>query len=101
MKPFDLISNDNDENDVISAFEKRLELILSLDAQELVERIEFESEDDYYQKLVTLRESYFPRNAGIPANETENLSEEANFQEVTHSPSMDAYLRALSNVAKK
>ena len=42
MKPFDLISNDNDENDVISAFEKRLELILSLDAQELVERIENE-----------------------------------------------------------
>jgi hypothetical protein len=67
----------------------------------LVESVEFESETDYYQKLVTLRESYFPRNAGIPANETENLTEEANFQEVTHSPSMDAYLRALSNVAKK
>ena len=67
----------------------------------LAESVEFESEDDYYQKLVTLRESYFPRNAGIPANETENLTEEANFQEVSHSPSMDAYLRALSNVAKK
>jgi len=67
----------------------------------LAESVEFESENDYYQKLVTLRESYFPRNAGIPANETENLSEEANFQEVNHSPSMDAYLRALSNVAKK
>jgi hypothetical protein len=67
----------------------------------LVESVEFESEDDYYQKLVTLRESYFPRNAGKPANETENLSEEANFQEVNHSPSMDAYLRVLSNVAKK
>ena len=67
----------------------------------LAESVEFESEDDYYQKLVTLRESYFPRNAGIPANETENLSEEANFQEVNHSPSMDAYLRALSTVAKK
>jgi hypothetical protein len=67
----------------------------------LAESVEFESEADYYQKLVTLRESYFPRNAGIPANETENLSEEANFQEVNHSPSMDAYLRALSNVAKK
>jgi hypothetical protein len=67
----------------------------------LAESVEFESENDYYQKLVTLRESYFPRNAGVPANETENLSEEANFQEVNHSPSMDAYLRALSNVAKK
>jgi hypothetical protein len=67
----------------------------------LAESVEFESENDYYQKLVTLRESYFPRNAGVPANETENLSEEANFQEVNHSPSMDAYLRALSTVAKK
>jgi len=67
----------------------------------LAESVEFESENDYYQKLVTLRESYFPRNAGIPANETENLTEEANFQEVNHSPSMDAYLKALSNVAKK
>ena len=67
----------------------------------LAESVEFESEADYYQKLVTLRESYFPRNAGIPANETENLTEEANFQEVNHSRTMDAYLRALSNVAKK
>ena len=67
----------------------------------LAESVEFESENDYYQKLVTLRESYFPRNAGIPANETENLSEEANFHEENSSPSMDAYLRALSTVAKK
>ena len=67
----------------------------------LVESVEFESEDDYYQKLVTLRKSYFPEHAGTPADETENLSEEANFQEETRSPSMDAYLRALSNVAKK
>ena len=67
----------------------------------LAESVEFESENDYYQKLVTLRESYFPRNAGIPANETENLTEEANFQDTTRSSSMDAYLRALSTVAKK
>jgi hypothetical protein len=67
----------------------------------LVESVEFESEADYYQKLVTLRKSYFPENAGTPADETENLSEEANFQEETRSSSMDAYLRALSNVAKK
>jgi hypothetical protein len=40
MKPFDLISNDNDENAVVDLFEKRLELVLSLDAKELVERIE-------------------------------------------------------------
>jgi hypothetical protein len=67
----------------------------------LAESVEFESETDYYQKLVTLRESYFPRNASISVNETESLTEEANFQEVSHTPSMDSYLRALSTVAKK
>lgn len=41
MKPFDLISNDNDENDVINAFEKRLEFVLTLSAQELLERIQY------------------------------------------------------------
>jgi len=67
----------------------------------LAESVEFESEENYREKLVTLRKSYFPEHTGTPADETENLSEEANFQEVTHSRSMDAYLRALSNVAKK
>jgi hypothetical protein len=67
----------------------------------LAESVEFESEENYRAKLVTLRNSYFQEHAGAPADETENLSEEANFQEVAHSPSMDAYLRALSNVAKK
>ena len=30
----------------------------------LVENVEFESEADYREKLVTLKESYFPSNAG-------------------------------------
>ena len=69
--------------------------------QSLVENVEFESENDYYQKLVTLRESYFPRNAGTPANETEEtLTEEAAPTEELSS-TMDAYVRALSTVAKK
>jgi hypothetical protein len=68
--------------------------------QSLVENVEFESENDYYQKLVTLRESYFPRNAGTPANEAEEtLTEEAAPVETTST--MDAYVRALSNVANK
>jgi len=69
--------------------------------ESLVENVEFESENDYYQKLVTLRESYFPRKAGTPANETEEtLTEEAtSMGEV--SSTMDAYVRALSTVAKK
>ena len=69
--------------------------------QSLVENVEFESENDYYQSLVTLRESYFPRNAGTPANETEEtLTEEAAPMEEVSS-TMDAYVRALSTVAKK
>ena len=67
----------------------------------LAESVEFESENDYYQKLVTLRESYFPRNTGITVNETESLTEEASFQRETYTPSMDSYLRALSTVTKK
>ena len=68
----------------------------------LVESVEFESEDDYRQKLVTLRKSYFPEQAGTPADETENLKEEADFGvETSGSSTMDAYLKALSNVAKK
>ncbi len=67
----------------------------------LAESVEFESDENYREKLVTLRKSYFPEQASAPADETENLQEEANFQEVTHSPSMDAYLRALSNVTNK
>ena len=66
----------------------------------LVENVEFESENDYYQKLVTLRESQFPRNAGTPAAEAEEtLTEEAAPVETTST--MDAYVRALSNVANK
>jgi hypothetical protein len=67
----------------------------------LAESVEFESETDYYQKLVTLRESYFPRTTSISVNETESLTEESDFQGVSHTPSMDSYLRALSTVTKK
>jgi len=66
----------------------------------LAESVEFESEANYREKLVTLRNSYFPANPGTPVNESESLTEESTFQEAPSS-SMDAYLRALSNVAKK
>ena len=68
--------------------------------ESLVENVEFESENDYYQKLVTLRESYFPRNAGNSVNETEEtLTEEVTPVETTST--MEAYVRALSNVNTK
>ena len=68
----------------------------------LVENVEFESETDYREKLVTLKESYFPSNAGAQKDKSENLSEETstpNYQDI--SSSMDKYLQTLNRVSKK
>ena len=69
----------------------------------LVEKVEFESETDYREKLTTLRSSYFPENVGTPST-SENLSEEVSTNEVISeevSPMMQAYLQTLSRAAKK
>jgi len=68
----------------------------------LSENVEFESEADYREKLVTLRNSYFPA-AGTQST-SENLSEEVSTNEVISeevSPMMQAYLQTLSRAAKK
>jgi hypothetical protein len=68
----------------------------------LAENVEFESEADYREKLVTLRESYFPTNAGTQRDNSENLSEEnssSNYQPV--SGLMESYLQTLNRVSKK
>jgi SHS2 domain-containing protein len=69
----------------------------------LAENVEFESEADYREKLVTLRESYFPvKTASTQKNVTENLSEEVNtVYEEQVSPAMGAYLQMLGRVANK
>jgi len=70
----------------------------------LAENVEFESEADYREKLVTLRESYFPTNAGTQRSTTENLSEEVSSDETiteSVSPMMAAYLETLSRASKK
>jgi len=72
----------------------------------LAENVEFESEADYREKLVTLRESYFPSNTGTQRSATENLSEEVNQTEQealneSVSPMMAAYLETLSRASKK
>ena len=68
----------------------------------LAENVEFESETDYREKLVTLKESYFPSNAGSQRDKSENLSEETNtptYQDI--SSSMEHYLQTLNRVSKK
>ena len=68
----------------------------------LVDNVEFESENAYREKLETLKESYFPTKVA-QRNTTENLTEEAGspVETTTHSPSMEAYLKTLSRVSKK
>jgi len=71
----------------------------------LAENVEFDSEENYREKLVTLRESYFPtRPAGTQIDVSETLSEGVSHdtdlnESVT--PMMGAYLQTLSRVAKK
>ena len=68
----------------------------------LVENVEFESEADYREKLVTLKESYFPSNAGAQKDKSENLSEETStptYQDISNT--METYLQTLNRVSKK
>ena len=67
----------------------------------LSESVEFESEESYREKLETLRESYFSSKA-TPSSKSETLSEGVDSAEgaVSHSNSMDAYLKSLSAFKK-
>jgi len=70
----------------------------------LAENVEFDSEEDYREKLVTLRESYFPSNAGTQRNDSETLSEEMISDTDSNqsvSPMMESYLQTLGRVAEK
>lgn len=68
----------------------------------LAENVEFDGEESYREKLVTLRESYFPsRNSGTQRNASENLSEETNLNIQSVSGTMGAYLQTLQRVSKK
>jgi len=67
----------------------------------LAENVEFDSESDYREKLVTLRESYFPSNAGTQREVTENLSESVEYPETSQvSGIMESYLSVLSRTTK-
>ena len=70
----------------------------------LAENVEFDSEDAYREKLVTLRESYFPSNgSSVQRNETETLTEgtETGHQQPAVTGVMESYLQTLSRVSKK
>ena len=67
----------------------------------LAENVEFDSEENYREKLVTLRESYFPtKTTSTHRNSTENLSEEVDYSgESQVNPTMESYLSVLSRVS--
>jgi len=58
---------------------------------ELAKGVEFESEEQYREKLSTLKESYFAKK---PVSETQEVTEETSINEEV-SPVMDQYLQAL------
>jgi AcrR family transcriptional regulator len=66
----------------------------------LAENVEFDSESDYREKLVTLRESYFPRNTGTQRDNSDYIAEETDYSQPV-SGSMSYYLDALQRVSKK
>ena len=69
----------------------------------LAESVEFESESDYREKLVTLRNSYFPTRqvASTQSDDSEMLSEESNAPEEKSTGTMANYLTTLQRITKK
>ena len=67
----------------------------------LAESVEFESEADYREKLVTLREAYFPKNSGTQRDHSETLTEENSTYNQPVSGLMESYLQTLNRVSKK
>ena len=68
----------------------------------LAVNVEFDSEENYREKLVTLRESYFPHKAGAQRDDSETLTESTDVQ--SNQPQVDgrmaSYLQTLGRVAK-
>ena len=66
----------------------------------LAESVEFESEEEYREKLETLKESYFPSRGVSPKARTESLSEGVDNSMEAISGPMAAYLKTLSAFRK-
>ena len=65
----------------------------------LAESVEFESEEEYREKLETLKEAYFAKKVS-PSAKTETLSEGVSNGHESYSPSMAAYLRTIGSISK-
>lgn len=67
----------------------------------LAESVEFEGEREYRDKLVTLKESYFPSQLRNQKSQPETLSEGFDIEPVSYSGSMESYLKAASLLSNK
>ena len=67
----------------------------------LAENVEFDSEDNYREKLATLRNSYFPENVGTQRDNSENISESSESIAQPVTGLMESYLDTLTRVSKK
>jgi hypothetical protein len=65
------------------------------------ENVEFDSEDNYREKLATLRNSYFPENVGAQRDTSENISESSESIAQPVTGLMESYLDTLTRVSKK
>jgi small-conductance mechanosensitive channel len=65
----------------------------------LAESVEFESEEEYREKLEMLKESYFPAGKS-PSAKTESLSEQVDSSPESMTGTMAAYLKTLSAFSK-
>jgi hypothetical protein len=66
----------------------------------LAESVEFGSDEEYREKLETLREAYFPSRVVSPSAKTETLSEGVDSSPEPVSGAMAAYLKTLSGFSK-
>ena len=67
----------------------------------LAENVEFDSEDNYREKLATLRNSYFPENVGSQRDNSENISESSESIAQPVTGLMESYLDTLTRVSQK
>ena len=68
----------------------------------LAENVEFDSEENYREKLTTLRKSYFPENVGAQRDQSENISESTDMVTTTSMPkNMEAILSTLNRISNK
>ena len=66
----------------------------------LAENVEFESEADYREKLVTLKKSYFPEHS-TQKEHTETISEGTEVESQQVSSLMESYMQTLGRVSRK